>query len=118
MKTRTIYTTDDGAEFTDYHAALAREQEINPPVERTKRAHLLTVLVIDHDDLGADDVKATIENARYPNHCISPQCKAVQTIDIGVWSDDHPLNLSATDDLAWLRERAVEFEIAKEGTPP
>jgi hypothetical protein len=52
----------------------------------------LVVTVIDFDDLGADGVKGAIENARYPNRCISPNVQSVEVRDAGEWSDDHPLN--------------------------
>ena len=58
----------------------------------------LEVTVIDFDGLGADGVKDTIENARYPNHCISPTVRSVEVRDIGAWSDDHPLNKLSTAD--------------------
>jgi len=56
------------------------------------KVHQIILTVIDYDDLGAEGVRRTIENARYPNHCISPRVAEVQTRDIGQWSDDHPLN--------------------------
>ncbi len=52
----------------------------------------LVVTVIDFDGLGADGVKDAIENARYPNRCISPTVRNIDVRDIGPWSDDHPLN--------------------------
>lgn len=55
------------------------------------RAYKLEVLVIDFDDVG-DEVASLIENARYPNDCISPSVMHVEARDIGEWSDEHPLN--------------------------
>ena len=55
------------------------------------RAYKLEVLVIDFDDVG-DEVVSLIENARYPNDCISPSVMNVEAREIGEWSDDHPLN--------------------------
>lgn len=64
----------------------------------------LVVTVIDFDGLGADGVKDAIENARYPNRCISPDVRSVEVRDIGEWSDDHPLNnrKTAEDELRRL----------------
>jgi len=55
------------------------------------KAYKLEILVIDFDQVG-DDIKSIIEDARYPNHCISPDVMSIQSVDIGEWSDDHPLN--------------------------
>lgn len=56
------------------------------------KVHKLTVMVIDHDVIGAEEAKHVIENARYPNRCIMPHVMAVETADIGEWDDSHPLN--------------------------
>lgn len=56
----------------------------------------LEILVIDHDGLGVVGVIETIENARYPNHCISPSVMTSKAVDIGEWRDDHPFNNSRT----------------------
>ena len=56
------------------------------------KLHRVTVYIVDHDELGANDVKVEMENVRYPNHCISPRITSVETVDIGEWSDDHPAN--------------------------
>lgn len=63
----------------------------------------LVVTVIDFDGLGADGVKDAIENARYPNRCISPHVRSVEVRDIGEWSDGHPLNNRKTADDELLR---------------
>ena len=73
------------------------------------KAYILTIVVIDHDEIGGDEIVKTIENARYPNRCIDPHVEATAEHDIGEWDDDHPLNQNSTDALAWLREN---------GTPP
>lgn len=56
------------------------------------KVHKVTLIVIDHDELGADGVASALENARYANRCISPDVIKVETVDCGEWSDDHPLN--------------------------
>lgn len=62
------------------------------------KAYKVTILVIDHDKLGLEGIKTEIENARYPNDCVSPQVKSIEEKEIGEWSDEHPLNLRATCD--------------------
>lgn len=56
------------------------------------KVHRVEVLVVDHDDMGAEEVKTVIENTRYPNHCMYPQVIATETREVE-WSDRHPLNL-------------------------
>jgi len=56
------------------------------------KAHLIQILVVDHDKLGADEVKTTLENQKFPNYCISPTVLSSKTVDIADWSDEHPLN--------------------------
>jgi hypothetical protein len=56
------------------------------------QVHKLTVIVIDHDELGPDGVKEALENGRFANRCISPDVMSVESVDIGEWSDDNPLN--------------------------
>lgn len=63
----------------------------------------LEVIVIDLDGVGASGVRDAIENARYPNRCISPQVKAMAVREIGEWRDDHPLNSSNTADAELAR---------------
>lgn len=58
------------------------------------KAHKIEILIIDHDGLGVEEIKSVIENQKYPNWCINPEVKSINTIDIGDWHDDHPLNLS------------------------
>lgn len=55
--------------------------------------HKVELLIIDFDDVGKDGIASVIENTCYPNHCISPQVKNIQTVDIGEWRDNHPLNI-------------------------
>lgn len=58
------------------------------------------VMILDFDDVGAEGIKEVIENARYPNHCISPHVKAMSSREVD-WSDDHPLNNRATCEVAY-----------------
>ena len=51
----------------------------------------MTLLVVDSDDLGEDEVQYVLERTRYPNHCIAPRVMETRTREVD-WSDDHPLN--------------------------
>jgi hypothetical protein len=55
------------------------------------KAYKVTLLINDHDEVG-DEIKNIIENQHYPNYCIAPLVMDIQSVDIGEWSDDHPLN--------------------------
>lgn len=63
----------------------------------------IEILVIDFDGVGEDGIKSVIENSRYPNRCINPEVKDIKTVDIGEWSDDHPLNNMTTCDEEYKR---------------
>ena len=56
------------------------------------KAYKIEILVIDHDGVGEEEIKQVLENARYPNRCISPDVKTIKSVDIGEWHDDHQLN--------------------------
>jgi hypothetical protein len=53
------------------------------------------LMIIDFDSVG-EDIRRTIENARYPNRCICPHVVKMESRDIGEWSDGHPLNMLST----------------------
>lgn len=57
------------------------------------KAYKLEVLVIDHEQRGPEEVKLCIENEKY----MTPKVMNITEIDIGDWSDDHPLNKIKTD---------------------
>jgi len=65
------------------------------------------LLVIDHDGIGEDGVKRVLAGQRYPNHCISPMVKRIETRAVD-WSDEHPLNQSDTHDAAYRALFAAE----------
>jgi hypothetical protein len=56
------------------------------------QVHKLTVMIIDHDELGADGVIEALENGRFGNRCISPHVMESASVDIGEWTDDCALN--------------------------
>lgn len=56
------------------------------------KAHKITLLITDHDEVGEAEIRELLENGRYPNHCIDPKVMAFETAEIGEWHDDHPLN--------------------------
>ncbi|AEC53136.1 hypothetical protein SCRM01_190 [Synechococcus phage S-CRM01] len=52
------------------------------------KAFKIEVLVVDLENVGEDEICSLIENARY----IYPNVLKVQSVDVGEWSDNHPLN--------------------------
>lgn len=72
------------------------------------KAHIISVLVLDFDELGAEQVKETLESQNYPNRCINPSVLGSMEVDIGEWDDDHPLNKHETDAALWLAERMAK----------
>jgi hypothetical protein len=60
------------------------------------KVHKITICVVDHDDVGAEEIPIILENVRYPNRCISPHVISVESREIGPWDDDHPLNNEST----------------------
>ena len=59
------------------------------------------LLIIDHDGLGAEGIREALEETRYPNRCIMPHVKNIESRDIGEWTDEHPLNKRSTADAAY-----------------
>jgi hypothetical protein len=56
----------------------------------------IVLAVVDFDDLGPCGVRRTIEEAKYPNRCISPSVLSVDVRDIGEWEDSNPLNFKSS----------------------
>ncbi len=52
------------------------------------KAHKIEVVVLDFEDYGVDEYINIISNHRH----LSASCLENKTVDIGEWSDDHPLN--------------------------
>ena len=61
--------------------------------------HKVILSILDHDGLGAEEVKDVLENTKYPNYCIAPQVEEIQSVDIGDWTDDHPMNQSRSGEV-------------------
>lgn len=69
------------------------------------KAYKLEILVIDHEDIGEEEIKELIQNTRY----INPIIKNVDSADIGEWSDDHPLNKRESADEEYERLFGLPF---------
>ncbi len=69
----------------------------------TMQVHKIVLTVIDFDNLGLQGVTEALENARYPNRCISPRVLRAESRDIGEWTDEHPLNKRSTADTELVR---------------
>ncbi len=68
------------------------------------KAYKVTLLIVDSmDEVDADDIRHVIENARYSNHCISPNVQAIEERDLGEWDDRLPINITAQRDAEYRR---------------
>jgi len=56
------------------------------------KVYKVELLIVDHDQCGADEIQTVIENQRYPNRCISPSVMDIEEREVE-WSDNCPLNL-------------------------
>lgn len=57
------------------------------------KVHKVVICVVDHDELGADGVVQELGCARFANDCMHPQVMSIETVDIGEWREQHPLNV-------------------------
>ena len=64
------------------------------------KAIKVELLILDFDELGEDGVREVIQNTHYPNRCITPEVKSMESVDID-WSDNHPLNNCGTSSRAY-----------------
>ena len=60
------------------------------------KAYKITLLFIDFDEVGQQEAKYLIENARLPCRIDPGTVMSIEEADIGEWRDDHPLNKLAT----------------------
>jgi hypothetical protein len=67
------------------------------------KVYKVTLMIIDHDELGENGIVETIENVNYPNDCIAPEVMDIESRDIGEWEDDNPLNSHVTSDDEFAR---------------
>ena len=67
------------------------------------KVYKIELIVIDFDEAGEEEIVNLLENADYPNHFISPKIKKVESRDVGKWYDNHPLNLTETENLEYER---------------
>ena len=65
--------------------------------------HKVTLIIVDVDEIGASNVKRYLESTKYPNWCMHPDVKQIETRECGEWGDEHPLNHHATADAELAR---------------
>jgi hypothetical protein len=68
------------------------------------KAYKITLLIIDLDNVGKEEVVRILEDTKYPNYCISPETLDVKEADIGEWSDEHPLNRSGAEKTNYIEK--------------
>jgi hypothetical protein len=60
------------------------------------KAYKIEILVIDHEEVGPEQIKEYIEDAKFPNYCFGLKVKNMIEKEIGEFNDDHPLNKKVT----------------------
>jgi hypothetical protein len=73
------------------------------------KAYLMQVLIIDFDGIGKYTAKDILQHAAYPNDCMHPRVLDVKEIDIGEWSDSHPLNADDNSTIIKLLSNEVRL---------
>ena len=68
------------------------------------KAYRITILIIDSDNVGKEEVVRILEDTKYPNYCISPEVLDVKEADVGSWSDEHPLNHSGAEKTNYIEK--------------
>lgn len=76
------------------------------------KAFKTEILIIDFDELGKDGILEELENANFPNDCLSLDVQSIEEKDIGEWSDDHPLNNISTSRAECKRLFAKNLDFA------
>jgi hypothetical protein len=89
-----------------------RETSLGANESTKMKVYRIEVMVVDMDQIGEQEVKDVIENTRYPNRCISPEVKKIESRDIGEWHDDHPMNLNSSRDAEYQRLFAPNAEVS------
>ena len=64
--------------------------------EGDMKAYKITILVLDHDEIGRDGIVNAVERTKYPNRCIAPSVQDIEEAEIGEWHDDHAMNHHST----------------------
>lgn len=59
------------------------------------KVHKVVLLIVDHDNVGVNGIAQVLQDANYPNDCISPKVMGTETTEV-MWSDKHPLNNGET----------------------
>lgn len=69
------------------------------------KAYKIEILAIDFDELGKELTIEEIENANFPNDCVSLKILNTKEYDIGEWNEDdsHPLNKKTTNVEEYLK---------------
>lgn len=82
---------EDGQLVLSAHRLVDGFDLVWPKGEPDTNVALLSVLVVDTDNIGVDQIVDQIENTRYANDCIAPSVLSAQ-LKRTKWEDDNPLN--------------------------
>lgn len=88
---------DDEEDFQEDELEVAEQPAVSQDEETQRtRVYRITLIVVDHDECGPEGVASALENARYPNRCISPTVVKTESRVVD-WHDGHPLNSFGCD---------------------
>lgn len=56
------------------------------------KVYKVTLMILDHDELGLEEIKTVIQEENFPNDCIAPSVMDIESAEIGEWEDSNLLN--------------------------
>ncbi len=60
------------------------------------KVYKIELQIIDFDEVGEEDIQIYLENAHYPNDCIAPLVRKIDSREYAWSGDEDPLNKSST----------------------
>lgn len=67
------------------------------------KVYQITLQAFDFYDYGAEEVKNILEEALHNISNVTINVRSMEEREIGVWTDDHPLNRRETKEWEWRR---------------
>lgn len=68
------------------------------------KAHKITLLVLNFENTSEEDLRTLIEHNKY----LSVSVEEVETVELGEWDDDHPLNKKGRDWKSYFKKDSHE----------
>src|ERR1044071_4053938 len=68
-----ILDSQEAAYLVERYGQFTGEDEEEAERPQMTKVYKLIVLVVDHNNIGAEEVVSALENTKYPNDCMSPE---------------------------------------------